>query len=163
MNTPRVRASAINSSARRLFPTPASPPTSTSEPCPRIACSRRRRNSARSASRPTNGVCSRSDNTPGPTASSQDTVKSRMGLGKPFSCVSPWSSSLTVVASPRTTFTASDTRISPALAWLAMRAAAITVAPKRSSSSRMTSPVFNPMRRCTACSFSRRLRPAIAL
>src|SRR3989304_2978593 len=52
---PRWRPSAISSSASRVLPTPGSPPIITRAPRPPATWSRQRRNSARSASRPTNG------------------------------------------------------------------------------------------------------------
>src|SRR3990172_1958340 len=53
---PLWRASAISSSASRVLPTPGSPPIITRAPWPPATWSRQRRSSARSASRPTNGV-----------------------------------------------------------------------------------------------------------
>ena len=79
--SPWASASASTSCNSRVLPTPASPETSTNEPWPTRASSTARRRSARSRSRPMNGVWA------GPMASSRphSASYSRQRSGNPRS------------------------------------------------------------------------------
>jgi hypothetical protein len=123
--SPRASASVSISWVSRVLPTPASPETSTSEPCPRRASSTARRRSARSRSRPTNGVWRTGPAVP-PASRPHSTTYSRQRSGNPRSQYSPRSTNENVPVASTASRTAAVTRIWPPTASDMTREAAWT-------------------------------------
>ena len=149
---PRAWASSAISATNRDLPTPGSPATKASLPCPASVSSTSRRRLARSASRSTNGV-STAGTALGRTptgVSLQATSYRRQRSGKPRSQKSPKSRNDKSSCGSACLRTSSEVRICPPTASTITCAAACTACPYRSPSRSLTWPVWIPMRISTA-------------
>ena len=141
---PLASASMPTSATSRVFPTPASPVTTTSPPWPPLARPIPSRNDACSASRPTKGV--RPSRCRAGSANSPSVASNRRHCSRrPFSQNNPRSTNVYAGASTCSR-TASERRTCPLRAFAAMRAAAFTARPNTSPCSSMTEPKFSPNR-----------------
>lgn len=154
---PRVRASATTSAARRVLPTPGSPPMRTMALRPAWAASKSFRKRSRSSGRPTNGVRS-SSIAVGAGSSCLHAISNRcQRSGKPFSRNLPRSANWISFAAPITALRTSETRICSPSARDMILAAASILEPKRSPPSLIASPVWRPIRTTTGSPGLRRL------